>query len=141
MTENLKRLVRDFRPQLSDWPILLKGAALILGFAWFFYHSLAAAIVLSPLILPFYVKEKKDLAKKRSRELGIQFRDAIMSVSTNQRAGYSVENAFAEAVGDMSMLYGKGSLIVKELTRIVKGLKNNITLEKLLESTEGSNNK
>ena len=133
MMESLKRLVRDFRPEHGDWPILLKGAAIILGFAWFFYHSLLAVPVLSPLILPFFVKEKRDLTRKRSRELGIQFRDAIMSVSTNQRAGYSVENAFAEAVGDMTLLYGRGSLIVKELTRIVKGLKNNITLEKLLE--------
>ncbi len=133
MTESLKRLVKDFRPRWSDWPVLLKGALVIAGFAWFFYRSFLAALLLSPLLMPFYVKEKKDLERKRSRELGIQFRDALMSVSTNQKAGYSVENAFAEAVGDMTMLYGKGSLIVKELTRIVKGLKNNITLEKLLE--------
>ena len=32
----------------------------------------------------------------------------------------------------MVLLYGKNSLIVRELTRIVKGLKNNVTLEKLL---------
>ena len=43
-----------------------------------------------------------------------------------------MENAFGEALSDMVLLYGKNSLIVRELTRIVKGLKNNVTLEKLL---------
>ena len=132
MTESFRRLVRNFRPEIGDWPIFLKGCGILSLFAWFFYRSLLAGILLSPLLIPFYFKEKKELKRKHSRELGIQFREAILAVSTNQRAGYSVENAFGEALSDMVLLYGKNSLIVRELTRIVKGLKNNVTLEKLL---------
>ena len=132
MMESFRRLVSDFRPARSDWPILLKGVGIVALFAYFFYRSVIAALLLSPLIIPYTVREKRELKKKHSRELGIQFRDAILSVSTNQKAGYSVENAFGEALNDMVLLYGRGSLIVKELSRIVKGLRNNITLEKLL---------
>ncbi len=132
MLASFRRLVSDFRPSASDWPILLRGAGIVALFAYFFYRSFFAALLLSPLILPYAIREKRELKKKHSRELGIQFRDAILSVSTNQKAGYSVENAFGETLGDMVLLYGKGSLIVRELSRIVKGLKNNVTLEKLL---------
>lgn len=132
MTESFRRLVRDFRPEIGDWPILVKGGGILALIAYFFYRSVLAGILLAPLLIPFYFREKKELKRKHSRELGIQFRDAILSVSTNQRAGYSVENAFGEALSDMVLLYGKNSLIVRELSRIVKGLKNNVTLEKLL---------
>ena len=132
MWENCKRLVSDCRPEPGDWRILVEGVAVIGLFAWFFYHTMAAMILLSPLMLPYYVRRKKEERKKRARRMGIQFRDAIRAVSTSQKAGYSVENAFGEAQNDMILLYGKNSLIVKELTRIMKGLKNNVTLEKLL---------
>ena len=66
--------------------------------------------------------------------LGIQFKDAIASVLTNLKAGYSVENAFKEAMKDMELLYGKQSMICLHLYKITKGLKNNISLEKLLSN-------
>ncbi|MCR5675553.1 MAG: type II secretion system F family protein [Lachnospiraceae bacterium] len=132
MKESFRRLVLSCRPGPADWPIVLKGIGVIALFAWFFYRSLWAALFLSPLFFPFFIREKKEADAKRSRELGIQFRDAILSVATSQKAGYSAENAFREAVNDMSLLYGKGSPIVKEFSRIVKGLANNVTLEKLL---------
>ncbi|MCR5093035.1 MAG: type II secretion system F family protein [Lachnospiraceae bacterium] len=132
MTESLKRLVSGCRPEPADWPIFVKGAGILVLLAWFFYRSPIAVLFLSPLFFPFFAREKKERRRKHARELGIQFRDAILSVSTNQKAGYSVENAFREAYGDMTLLYGKNSRIVKELSRIGKGLANNVTLEKLL---------
>lgn len=106
---------------------------LIIGiFAYFFYRSVLAFLLLSPT-LPFFLKrKKKELAQKRRQELQIQFKDAVLSVSANQKAGYSVENAFKEAYHDMAMLYGEESSICRELYSIGKGLENNIVLEKLL---------
>ena len=132
MSENYRQQVRGFRPEPGEWKILVKGIGIIALFAYFFYRSAIAFAALLPLLIPFTIKEKRDLAMKRSREIGIQFRDAILSVSTNQKAGYSVENAFGEAVNDMVLLYGKNSLIVKELSLVMKGLRNNVTLERLL---------
>lgn len=100
--------------------------------SYFFYRSIWAFLLLSPLLVIFLKVKKKELAKKRREELNIQFKDAILAVSANQKAGYSVENAFREAYRDMAMLYGKESHICKELNYIAKGLNNNIVLEKLL---------
>ncbi len=110
----------------------LEGAGLVGVFAYFFYHSWIAVLFLSPLLFLFLNEKKKEMAAKRRRELGEQFRDAILSVCANQKAGYSVENAFKEAYFDMAMLYGKDSIICKELYSIAKGLDNNVVLEELL---------
>ena len=106
---------------------------LIVGIiAYFFYNSVWSCLFLSPLFLLFLKEKKKELAKKRKQELNMQFKDAVLAVSANQKAGYSVENAFREAFRDMAMLYGSESYICKELRYIAKGLDNNIILEKML---------
>lgn len=110
----------------------VEGMLLIGIFAYFFYRSVWACLVLSPTLLLFLRRKKKELAKKRRQELHTQFGDAVLSVSANQKAGYSVENAFIEAYRDMTMLYGEESPICRELYTIGKGLENNVVLEKLL---------
>ncbi len=103
-------------------------------FGWLFFNSLLAVIILSPMTF-FWVLFQKRIEKKRKiRQIGIQFRDAIYSVLTGLKAGYSVENAFVEATRDMELLYGPKSDIVFYLGKICEGLKNNIALEKLMYS-------
>lgn len=99
-----------------------------------FYDSWIAALVLSPLLIPFLKKERIQLQKKRRRTTGLQFKDAIRAVAASQRAGYSVENAFLEARNDMASLYGKDSLICRELDVIGKGITNALTLEDMLQN-------
>lgn len=111
---------------------LAEGMLLIGILAYFFYHSFRAFLLLTPSIFLFLKRKKKDLAEKRRKELCIQFKDAVLSVSANQKAGASVENAFRDAYRDMAMLYGEESPICGELYAIDKGLKNNAVLEKLL---------
>lgn len=110
----------------------LQGILLVAAFGYFFYRSVLACLFLTPLFV-FYLKEKsEELAKKRRQELNLQFKDTILAVSANQKAGYSVENAFREAYRDMALLYGDESCICKELRYIIQGLDNNVVLEKLL---------
>ena len=110
----------------------MEGIFIVGVIDYFFYRSLWACLFLVPLFGFFLKEKKKTLAKKRKQELNVEFKDAVLAVSANQKAGYSIENAFREAYRDMVMLYGKESLICKELDHIAKGLDNNITLEKLL---------
>lgn len=109
-----------------------EGILLVGVISYFFYQSVWACLFLAPILPIFLEWKKKELAKKRKQELSIQFKDAVLSVSANQKAGYSVENAFREAYQDMMMLYGGDSYICKELNYITKGLENNNVLEKLL---------
>ena len=108
----------NFRPGLKDVPILLQGFLIALLFGRLFYDSWIAVCALSVLVIPWYIYQKKITGERNIRIIGIQFRDAIASVLTNLKAGYSVENAFLESLKDMELLYGKKSLISGELSNI-----------------------
>lgn len=113
---------------------VLEGTMLVMIIGYFFYHSWIACLFLAP-ILGFFLKEKKkELAKKQRQELGVQFKDLVLAVAANQKAGYSIENAFRESYRDMEMLYGKKGVICLEVKYIIAGLDNNVVLEKLLYS-------
>jgi tight adherence protein B len=112
--------------------VLLQGTGIAVLFGRLFYDSWIAAVFLLPLVIPWFIFQKKMEKRRMVRVLGIQFRDAIASALTSLKAGYSIENAFREAGRDMELLYGKKSPICRELKRIYKGLANNIPLEKLM---------
>jgi tight adherence protein B len=111
-----------------------EGAALIVLIGYFFYQSWIAVLCLFPVLILFLREKKKDLAAKTRQELNVQFKDLLLSVSANLKAGYSVENAFRESYRDVEMLYGAGSPIAGELRHIIAGLENNVVLEQLLYS-------
>lgn len=116
-----------------EWLLYSAEAIMIVAvIGYFFYRSVLACMLLSPISVIFLKEKKKELAKTRRQELNVQFKDAVLSVSANQKAGYSVENAFREAYREMVMLHGSESCICREISHIAKGLDNNITLEKLL---------
>ena len=123
----------DFHmPVREDLPHILLGLGIILVLSWLFYRNVMAAILLFPFIIPFHEKMRRERILRENHEIGRQFRDALISVSTSQKAGYSIENSFVSAYGDMTRLYGEQSPICRELRRIEKGLRNNIVIEKLL---------
>lgn len=111
-----------------------EGVLLVAVISYFFYRSWIACIGLLPVLILFLREKKKELAKKQKQELGVQFKDLILAVAANQKAGYSIENAFRESYRDMVMLYGKEAIICTELRYIMSGLDNNMVLEKLLYS-------
>lgn len=101
--------------------------------AFFYYRSLLVFLVLF-LTFPFFFNlYKKNLIKKRNKQLIEEFSETLFSVSLNLKAGYSVENAFVEAYRDITLFYGKESIMAEEIVRIRKGLEINITLEELIE--------
>ncbi|MDE6127616.1 MAG: type II secretion system protein F [Lachnospiraceae bacterium] len=110
-----------------------RSLGIVLFLAFFFYRSLWAAVFLCPVGIYAYLSFQKEQGEKRRKKLEVEFKDCIMSVAANLRAGYSVDNAFAECVQDIVPLYGKKSLMLGELYRIKKGLCNNMPLEKLLQ--------
>lgn len=111
---------------------MTEGGIIIAVLAIFFYRSLWAAPFLTPIFLLYCKEKKKEIAFIKRKETQVQFKDAILSVSASQKAGYSIENSFKHAYEDMELLYGKESVICKELYTIVMGLSNNVVLEKLL---------
>ena len=127
---------RDYRKY--GWKKVELTAAILLSagvsvfFALFFYRSLIAILPLSVIgVICFRILRQKKIEETK-RQLTVQFRECILSVSASLQAGYAVENAFRECKQDMELLYGEGALICKELDYIRRGLDINITLEELL---------
>ena len=123
----------EYRLRPKEWLLYIsEGMLLIAIVGYFFYRSWIACLCLAPMLFIFLKEKKKDLAGKRRQELGIEFKDMILAVSANQKAGYSIENAFRESYRDMEMLYGAEAVICLEMRYIIAGLDNNVVLEKLI---------
>lgn len=113
------------------------SVVLVFFLAYFFYRSLWAIPVLSPIGIFFFGSICRKKQEKEKEELTAQFRECILAVSTSLQAGYSAENAFVECIKDMRMMYGEESLICSELEQIRRGLNINISLEELLQDFAG----
>ena len=103
---------------------------LLLGM--FFYRSIVAVFLLIPAGLYFLEMLGRRKEKEKKQRLRNEFREAILSIAANLRAGYAVENAFRETLQEMRMLYGKEAAICLELYRIVQGLANQVSIESLM---------
>ena len=89
-----------------------------MAISYLFYDSLIAAVIIMAGFV-FYLRiVKKLLIEKRQDRLREQFIRATESVVVALNAGFSPENAFAEAALDMEKIYGKRGLIVRELDLI-----------------------
>jgi tight adherence protein B len=112
--------------------LILKGAAFCVIFGILFYNNFLGILILL-FFLPVYIKsEKLNYIKKRKWKLNIEFGDGLSGLSAALNAGYSVENAFYQAVLDLKQMYGEESLIINEFSTIVKKLKMNQNLEDIL---------
>ena len=111
---------------------LAEGLGIVCVFAYFFYRSYWAVVLLFPGIW-FYRKEKiRKTGQKRKYILEQQFKETLLAVQTNLQSGYSIENAFLESYPYIVSIYGKSSDMAKELVWIRKGIGNGDTLERLL---------
>ena len=109
------------------------AAVFLFGVAYIFYQNIFISILVMPLAM-FYPRYKsKDLLARRKRELSLQFKDALYSLSSSVSAGKSLETAFKDAVKDLSLLYqNSNAYIIRELTAIAGKIEMNETLENAL---------
>lgn len=97
-----------------------------------FYRSVLAFILFFPGFFFFLKERKSDYILAGKKELSQQFLTGIQAVSAALAAGYSVENAFEEALEDLERVFEKEDKIIKEFTYIRNQIKLNNTLENLL---------
>ncbi len=101
--------------------------------SWLFYHSFIISM-LALVLLPAYLKyQKRKLIKYRRVRLGQEFKEGIQILAGMLRAGYSIENAWREALYELEVLLGADALIVREFRYIARGMELNMPLEQLLE--------
>ncbi len=100
--------------------------------AYLFYDSVFAFFLLIPFVAVMIKRKKEQLCQKRKQKLESEFRDAILSVSSNLQTGYSLENAFQEAYQEIVLLHGTHALMASELRLLLRKLANNEQLEDVL---------
>lgn len=110
----------------------IKSILVVAFLAFFFYRSLWACLPLSVVGVLYFRMQQREVGAKCREVLTLQFKECILSVAASLKAGYAIENAFMESRKDMELLYGKDSLIYRELEQIRRGLVINITLEEQL---------
>lgn len=110
-----------------------EAVILILLVSYLFYHSLLAVWLILPFYPIFLKIRARQLCRQQKQELCQQFKETIFSVAAALNAGYSVENAWREAMDEMIQMYGEDALMVQELRYIMAHLSMNVPLEDLLE--------
>ncbi len=105
--------------------------ATIIGYL--FYQHILGILLLLPLIYFFLKLKQENIKKERKWKLSLQFRDGIQALSAALEAGYSAENAFAEARKDLARIYCEEDMIRQEFNYMLNQIHMNMTVEKALE--------
>lgn len=111
---------------------ILMGLGLSSVLAYLFYKSIVAVLLFSPFTFFFLKRKQEEKKKQRKWEFNQQFRQGILSISSALNAGYSIENAFAEAVADLPLIYEEDADIIQEFRWICGQLSLNKTVEEVL---------
>lgn len=114
---------------MADWVV---GCSLCCMVAYLFYHSLIATIMANVGAFMIVKYRQRQRVEKKKWNLTLEFKDAITSLSSALTAGYSIENAFAEALRELSFLYDPDAEIIKEFQSISQQIKLNRNVEELL---------
>ena len=119
--------------------LLLKSSFITALVAYLFYESIYGLILFFPIIILIYINDRETKILQQKKELSNQFKDGIIAVIAALKVGYSMENAFEEAITELLMLYRPEDDIILEFQNIVAQQNNNITLEaSLLNFSERS---
>lgn len=113
--------------------VVIKGLGILAFIGILFYDSLIAVLLGSPVLFFYCKSELAKLKIKKSEKLADHFKETLSAVVAALRAGYSVENAFAEAYKDLAYRFGEKDVMVSELLLINRQVKNNTPMEQLLE--------
>ncbi len=114
---------------LKEWIIAF---LICWGVAYLFYKSLIIMLIASFGVFFLVHIQIQSKEKKKKWKLTLEFKDGIISLANALTAGYSIENAFDEAVKDLCFLYDKDSEIVSEFRLISQQIRLNRNVEDLL---------
>lgn len=104
--------------------LVMKSIGVVLLLNYFFYRSAWAMIPLGFLGWLYLWKESRELLRKKKEQVREEFKELLLLTSTLQKAGYSIENAFADSYTDMERLFGKNCVICRMLKQFAVWRKN-----------------
>ena len=115
-------------------------ALIMPAIGYLFYDKPAAGLVMIPYI-PIYIRQRcRDFERRRKEKTAAAFKDGMQIISTELSAGYSLENAFRESLGEIEMLYGQDSEIYKSFAEIAARININTNIEDAFADFAGNAN-
>ena len=115
---------------------ILEGVSIAALISYVYYRSLLVFLFLMPFGICYPWYKKKNLKKRRSEKLSVEFKEGITVLSASLVAGYSVENAFRVSVDELKLLYGDESMIVREFQYITGQIGMNRPVEDVYKRQE-----
>lgn len=131
MRENDYRIYRWSWKENLLWLLASLGAAGLIS--WLFYRSVYGMAGALPLLILTRRRVHRYLLASRRRKMLYQFGEMLQIISASLKAGYSMENAFAQAWEEFAKLHGRKSLMAQEFRNISHRMKLNEPLEQLVE--------
>lgn len=110
----------------------LQGAVLGSAVGFLFYFNIISSLLLMPYGFLWVHNKRKQLIKERKWKLNLEFRDGLASISAALNAGYSMENAFVQAITDLKLIYSPEAFIIREFEGMVRQIHMNQTVEEVL---------
>lgn len=96
-----------------------------------FVVFLLTGILTNRIYLPIY---RQNLCEKRRLHLTLQFRSFLEALAVSLSSGMNMTESMISAYNDLKVEYSEDAYIVTEVKEILKGMQNNIPIEKMLAS-------
>ena len=106
-----------------------EAIVIILTVGYLFYDSFIASLVFSPYIVIHAKHRLKEYEVKKKENISVSFKDGMQVVKNSIQTGYSVENAFKEAVREIEFLYGKTNETYMYFLKITNLIALNVPVE------------
>lgn len=113
--------------------LLIYGAIyflIISTVSYLFYYSFIPILLFSPGILVYFKYLRNVLKQRQDKNISLQFKDFINTISSLLSTGYSLENAIAESRKELYSIHGN-SIIITELDQMIKKLALHISPEEI----------
>ena len=103
-----------------------------LVFYLFFRNGIVAALAAAAVAVLAQGIYQESRLNKRKKELLLQFKDLLESLTSSYATGKNTLDSFKDAWNDLEQIYGEQADITRELAIIVTGMESNINVEDLL---------
>ena len=114
--------------QTDDHPLSKKekfcyycvAGTILSGAFYLFYHSLLLSVISLLISIPGQRFYKEYLREKRKKEISLQFRDMLHSLSASFHTSRQMQDALQESLHTLALLYGEESILGNEVRYVLR---------------------
>lgn len=107
----------------------IEAVGLLILVGYLFYDNMLVGAVFFPYVFFHIKKKKREYEEKRKVHMAQSFKDGMQAALSALCVGYSLENAFREALSELEIMHGKKDEIYKGFAEIVRKLSINVNIE------------